>query len=186
MGKPVALDYAQVSRALPHGRAMVLVDRVESMELGVSIVGIKAITGTELCYQDVPDGVALDRCAYPVSLLLESFGQTAALLWLRSNSVRCEDANRVLMFVSARNLKIEGSAFPGDVLSHRAHLEKALDDTVFVSGETWVEDRRIMSVGSMIAVVRPLSQVLDNASAGARQMRVGLTQDEVLSSFDKI
>jgi len=180
MGGPALLNYSQISLILPHGRAMMLVDRVESIEPGVSIVGIKAITGTELFYKDVPNHSALDRCAYPVSLLLESFGQTATLLWLRSNDLGCEDVSRVLMFVSARDLKIEGCAFPGDVLKHCARLEKSLHDTVFVSGETWVGDRRIAAIGSMIAVVRPRSLVLDNASSRARQMHIG-SPDEVFS-----
>jgi len=176
------LDYSEISAVLPHGRAMLLLDRVESIDPGVSIVGIKAITGTEACYQEVPPGAPLDHYAYPVSLLLESFGQTGALLWLRSRDSLDDDPTRVLMFVGARDLRIEGSAFPGDLLRHRARIEKMLDDTVFVAGEIWAEDRRIATIGSMIAVVRPLSGVVDNASKSAPHDTGQSLQDEMLSS----
>jgi 3-hydroxyacyl-[acyl-carrier-protein] dehydratase len=156
------LDCADISRILPHGRAMTLVDRAECGESGTSIVGLKAITATDACYVAVARDAPLPLWAYPTSLLVESFGQTAALLWLRNRNMSVGD-QQVLMFVSARDITIEGTAFPGDVLRHCATMDKGLDETLIVSGETRVGDRRVATFGSMIAVVRPRSSVLNRS-----------------------
>src|SRR5690348_1398482 len=115
---------------------MVLVDRVLSFEPGVSITGIKAITGSEPCYSGLPVGLESERYAYPTSLLIESFGQTAAILWLKSLRLPNQDRNNVFMFAVVRNCRIEGRAFPGDVVRHVARLDHVVGDNVFVTGES--------------------------------------------------
>lgn len=147
---------------LPHAHPMVLVDRVVALHPGVSITGLKAITASEPCYAGLTAGLPAGRYAYPTSLLLESFGQTAAILWLESVDETTHHEH-VLMLIGARDCRIEGEAFPGDTLRHVARLDVATSDGVVVSGETWVGDRRIASIGSMTAAVRP------RAAVGARE-----------------
>jgi 3-hydroxyacyl-[acyl-carrier-protein] dehydratase len=160
------LEYSQIRSILPHGHPALLVDRVVSLEIGVSIVGIKAITGCEPCYGNLPIGLDRDGYAYPTSLLNESFGQTAAILWLKSTKMVNRESGRILMFVAGRDLRIEGHGYPGDVLRHVARIDQILGDTVIVEGETWVGEKRITSVGSMIAAARPRSAVLKNFNLG--------------------
>ncbi len=78
------LDLSRIAALLPHGHHMVLLDRVLDLEPGRSIVAVKAVSGGDPCYRDLPGGLPPDRYAYPVSLMLESFGQAAAVLWLSS------------------------------------------------------------------------------------------------------
>lgn len=156
------LEHSQIRAILPHAHPMLLVDRVLSLSPGAEIVGIKAITGTEPCYRGLTDGLSSERYAYPTSLLLESFGQTGAVLWLYDMQGVKKDASRVLLFVAARDCRIEGRAFPGDVLRHVAWIDYASGDTVFIKGETWVDNRKIMTVGSMIAATRLSSLVFDS------------------------
>jgi 3-hydroxyacyl-[acyl-carrier-protein] dehydratase len=158
------LDLGRILAVLPHGHPMVLVDRVESLEPGASIVGLKAITCGEPCYRDLPAGLAPERYAYPASLIVESFGQTAALLWHHSVESLHLGSGRVLLFAVARDCRIEGRAFPGEVLRHLVRLDQVVGDHVFVSGETRVEDRRLATIGSMMATVRTRSAVLAASS----------------------
>jgi 3-hydroxymyristoyl/3-hydroxydecanoyl-(acyl carrier protein) dehydratase len=133
---------------LPHGHPMVLVDRVPALVPGRAVVAEKAITRTEPCYRD-PTGSR----AYPVSLMLESLGQAAALAWLRdAGPVASTD---VLMFVGLRGYRVTGAAYPGDVLRHVVELVSVKADTAFATGGTWVGGRRIASVDTLIAAVRP-------------------------------
>jgi 3-hydroxyacyl-[acyl-carrier-protein] dehydratase len=149
------LDHGAVRQFLPQGHPMMLVDRVVRLEPGVSVVGIKAITGSELCYRHLAGGLAPERYAYPASLLFESFGQTAAILWLTSMGASGMDDSRLLILAAARNCRILFRAYPGDVLEHTARLSQVLGDTVFVAGETRVAGRVIATVESMVAVLRP-------------------------------
>lgn len=152
-------EHADIRAVLPQRHPLLLVDRVLDLRPGSSIRTIKAVTGTEPCYADLPDG---HGCyAYPHSLLIESFGQSAALLWL-DNQELADDPERVLMFVGARNYRFEGSAHPGDVVRHEVQLDSVLVDTAIASGETWVGERRIATVTSLIAARRPLGSSCRN------------------------
>ncbi|WP_433241196.1 3-hydroxyacyl-ACP dehydratase FabZ family protein [Streptosporangium sp. CA-135522] len=161
-------EHADIRAILPQRYPLLLVDRVLELHPGKSIRTIKAITGTEPCYAGLQDG-AESRCYdYPRSLMIESLGQSAALLWLDGRAPAADD-DQVLMFVGARNYRFEGTAHPGDVLRHEVRLDSVLADTAFASGETWVGDRRVATVATLIATrrpVRPSGSVPPAVSAG--------------------
>jgi 3-hydroxyacyl-[acyl-carrier-protein] dehydratase len=182
MRRWLLLEYGEIRKILPHGHPMVLVDRILRLEPGASILGIKTVSGTEPCYCDVDKDADPGLWAYPSSLLFESFGQTAAILWLSSGGSLKRTAEDLLMFVAGRNLEIVGRAFPGDVLRHEARIEKVVGNNVFVEGETWVEDRRIATIGSMIAVIRSRESVLGSPESVVACVAAPLA-GEVQSSF---
>lgn len=165
----MVLEYSEICKILPQGYPMVLVDRVAALDPGVSIVAMKAVTSSEPCYSNLSKDLPRDRYAYPVSLLLESFGQSAAILWLISASIDSAHSESVLMLAVARECRIRSRAFPGEVLQHRIELENTIGDHVFVRGDTWVDDRVIMCVGSMLAVRRSRAVVLDHATSKGRE-----------------
>jgi 3-hydroxyacyl-[acyl-carrier-protein] dehydratase len=157
------LEHAEIRRILPHDHPMVLVDRIVSLEPGVSAVGTKAITGGEPCYRGLQPGARPEAFAYPASLLLESFGQTAAILWLTSARDATVGDDRVLMLVALKNCRLERDVFPGDVLEHRVEIETIVGDNVFVGGESVVDGKRVATIESMMAVVRPRAVLLEEA-----------------------
>jgi 3-hydroxyacyl-[acyl-carrier-protein] dehydratase len=142
----------EVRAMLPHGYPMVLIDRVEALEPGRLIRAIKAITCTEPCFHSVGSHHGRAGLAYPTSMVLESFGQAAALLWMASGAARTVDD--VVVLAGARGCRIEGSAYPGDVLRHEARIDYATDSSVVVSGAIWVGDRRLADIESMTACFR--------------------------------
>jgi 3-hydroxyacyl-[acyl-carrier-protein] dehydratase len=147
-------DYGQIRQVLPHGAAMMLVDRIEWMEPGRALCAVKAVSGSEPCYEHLPPGLPRERYAYPVSLIIESFGQAAAVLW-HSAADTTAPAGAVLAFAAARDCHFGGRAYPGDVLRHEVEFEHAISGAGFAHGEIWVGDRRIAEIGSVIAVMRP-------------------------------
>ncbi len=145
--------YEKAMAVLPHGHPMILVDRVESIETGRRIVALKAITASEPCYGHITPDVAASHFAYPISLLIESFAQAAAILWLESrggNSLR-----RAVFFVGMRGCTSEAPALPGDVLRHVACVDKMTQDAVVVSGETHSARGRVLEVLEMTARLAP-------------------------------
>jgi 3-hydroxymyristoyl/3-hydroxydecanoyl-(acyl carrier protein) dehydratase len=146
-------DFGQVREILPQGTPMVLVDRVDWLDPGVALRATKTVSGSEPCYVDLPAGLPRQRYAYPFSLLVESFGQAAAVLWL-SKDGGLAAPDDVLMFAAARDLRFHGRAYPGDVLRHEVRLESSVARTGFATGETWIGDRLIATMGSFVAVVR--------------------------------
>jgi 3-hydroxyacyl-[acyl-carrier-protein] dehydratase len=164
------LAHAELRALLPQRWPMLLLDRVDELEPGVRITAVKAVTGAEPCYQDLPDGLAAARYAYPFPLVLESFGQACAVLWRASTAAEPGD---VLMFAAARDCVPRAAVHPGDVLRHEARLEHVMPGTAFACGSTWVGDREVATFGSLVAVARPAAQVgplgsthLDRAAGG--------------------
>jgi 3-hydroxyacyl-[acyl-carrier-protein] dehydratase len=160
------LDHAGIRALLPHRHPMLLSDRVEEVAPGESLAAVKAISGCEPCYRDLPDDCPAHRYAYPVSLLIESFGQAAAVLWLLSRPGG-ETAGRLPMFVAARDCRLEHPVYPGDVVRHRVRLEHGAGSAALATGESWVGARRVATFGSMMAVVRAADDVLAGSGAAA-------------------
>ncbi|MER7274944.1 beta-hydroxyacyl-ACP dehydratase [Dactylosporangium sp. NPDC000244] len=158
------LTHAELRALLPQRWPMLLLDRVDELEPGVRITAVKAVTGAEPCYQDLPDGLDADRYAYPFPLVLESFGQACAVLWRASTA---DDPGGVLMFAAARDCVPRATVNPGDVLRHEARLEHVVPGTAFACGSTWVGDREVATFGSLVAVTRPAGQI-EPRGAGRR------------------
>ncbi|RZQ61097.1 3-hydroxyacyl-ACP dehydratase FabZ family protein [Amycolatopsis suaedae] len=158
-------DHATIRTILPQRYPLLLVDRVLGLEPGRSITTIKAVTGTEPCYAALPEGAEAHQYDYPASLLVESMGQSAALLWFGGNAPAADDG-ATLMFVGARGFRFDGVARPGDVLRHEVVLESVIADTAIASGQTWVGDRRIASVDTLIATRRPVRPMDGNTQGG--------------------
>lgn len=145
------LNFNDLHTILPHRYPMLMVDHVGALEPGVAITARKCISGTDPCYQFVRDPGSPHDVAYPPSLILESFGQAGAILWLKSTLVN----PGVLMLASVRNCLFEAEVFPGDTLEHHVRIDRLLEDTVIFSGDTWVGLRRVVHVDWLVAVIRP-------------------------------
>jgi 3-hydroxyacyl-[acyl-carrier-protein] dehydratase len=161
--------YAQLLALLPVRHPMVLVDRVTCFDRRRTIETAKAVTGSEPCYQGMADGLPAERYAYPRSMVLESFGQSAALLWLGSLDGPDTAGDDLPMVGRLRNCAFSGSAFPGDVIRHCVRVERLVDGGAFMSGESRVGDQVILTVGSLIAVARPAAVVTGGAAVSGAE-----------------
>ncbi|WP_207938753.1 hypothetical protein [Actinomadura darangshiensis] len=147
-------EHTAVRAALPQRHPLLLVDRVLESDPGIGLVAVKAVTANEPCYAGVRDGADERAHHYPPSLIIESLGQAAALLWLDGATLPGDGA--VLMFAGARDFSFDGAVLPGDVLRHRVRLDIVVAGTAFATGETWVGHRRVAAVRSLIATRRPV------------------------------
>jgi 3-hydroxyacyl-[acyl-carrier-protein] dehydratase len=160
------LGQVELLALLPHRWPMLLIDRAEVDEASGAVRATKAVSASEPCYRDVEipclegfDGaesaaaLRAGRFSYPPSLLLESMGQAAAVLWLVSPSAGAGEG--LLMLATVRDYRMHGPVYPGDVVRHEVRVEKVLRGAAIASGVSTVEGRAVASVGSLIAVRRP-------------------------------
>ncbi|MBB5940159.1 hypothetical protein [Streptomyces zagrosensis] len=154
---PPIIGHARIRELLPVRHPMLLVDGVVAVEPGRLISGVKAISGSDVCYQNLPDGLPGERYSFPRSLIFESFGQTSALLWLATAETGGPDS--VLMLAAIRGCRFVGDVQPGEVLRHVVRLEQLVADSAFMSGEIWAADRCVAVIDSLIAVARPRTAV---------------------------
>lgn len=137
---------------LPHGHPMILVDAVTRLVPGREIESVKAVTVGEPCYAGLAAGAPDAAWAFPSSLLVESFGQSAVLLWRATHDTEVTATGVVPMLAVVRRTRFPGRAYPGDVLCHHVRLEHSGPNTAIVSGHTAVAGCTIATFGELMAV----------------------------------
>lgn len=172
-------EYADLHALLPHRHPILLVDRVVAVEPGARIETRKTVSGSEPCYSGSPRGYG-----YPPTLLLESFVQSAALLWAislrdtagtagpngtagpaNSNGTDRLDGEWTLVLGAVRDAEFHATAYPGDVVRHVVRLEQTVGSNAVLTGHSLVEG----SAGTLLTVRSVvLSRRRALVAAGAR------------------
>ncbi|WP_199434094.1 3-hydroxyacyl-ACP dehydratase FabZ family protein [Qaidamihabitans albus] len=141
-----------VHRLLPHGHPMVLLDRVELLVPGRVVEASKAVTVGEPCFAGLDGNTPPEGWALPSSLLVESFGQAAVVLWQATQDTELSATGAIPMLAVIRRCRFLGRAYPGDVLCHHVELDHSGPNTAIVSGHTAVGQCTIAEFGELMAV----------------------------------
>lgn len=111
------MDITEIRKYLPHRYPFLLVDRVEELMLGESIVAYKNLSINEPFF----DGHFPGKPIFPGVLLLEAMAQAAGILGFRSNGKTPDDGS-MYYFVGADELRFKRPCVPGDRVMLRATL----------------------------------------------------------------
>ena len=117
-----------ILRYLPHRYPLLFIDTVDTLQEDLAM-GIKQLTENEWYFQGHFPG----RPEMPVSLLLESMGQTGAAAIM----ARPENDGKILFLAGIDNVDIVRSPVPGETLEMEARLLRFRGD----SGRTLVTCR---------------------------------------------
>ncbi|HEY1570292.1 MAG TPA: beta-hydroxyacyl-ACP dehydratase [Pseudonocardiaceae bacterium] len=148
------LGLPDIVALLAIGRADLLVDRVVRCEPGLVIETRKAISGQEPCFLRLP--LESPGYTYPEPLLLESFTQSAGLLWACTSDRA--DSPQV---AGVRGVTFHRPVRPGCVLRTVAKLVPGTAATMFFCGRTsLVDGPLVMTVDNLVLTVRPPGAVL--------------------------
>lgn len=145
-------DQAALRTLLPHRHPVLLVDRVTACEPGTSIETVKTISASEPCFAGVPDDAPPWSWAYPPTLLLESFVQSAAVLWAESGR-----PVGTLVLASATGVRHHRRVFAGDALRHTVRLTNQVGSNAFLTGHTTDTGTgdEVMTVATIVLAIRP-------------------------------
>lgn len=143
---------------LPYGYPALQVDRVVRHTPG-ALQAIKAITYHEL---DAHLGRARPG-RFPASLTLESFLQACGLLLMRESD---PDDQQLLIFGSARGVRMSDAAQAGELLVHSVELVERDAETATFSGVSRAEGRTVLEVERAITLLLPAGSFQGPDSAG--------------------
>lgn len=129
---PVAMDYAEVLRRIPHRFPFLMVDRAEAFVSNTSIVGIKNVTANEPYFQ----GHFPADPVMPGVLIIESMAQTGALLM--SKTLNVDATNKIIMFMSVDGARFRRPVRPGDTLRMPVRVTRQRGDIFKFKGEAFV------------------------------------------------
>lgn len=109
------LNNEELMDLLPHRYPMLLLDRLENIEIGKSAVGIKNVSANDHFFPGHFPG----HPVMPGVLIVESMAQAAAALVMHTLGFRHEDVN--VYFMSIDNARFRQIVKPGDTL--HLHVE---------------------------------------------------------------
>ena len=104
------LDVRRVMAALPHRYPMLLVDRVESLEIDRKVVAVKAVTINEGFFQGHFPG----RPIMPGVLIVEALAQAAGVLAVESLGLA--NSGKLVYFMAIEGAKFRAPVEPGVLL----------------------------------------------------------------------
>ena len=129
---PPYISIDEIMSLIPHRYPMLLIDRVEDVQLGESAVGVKNVSTNEWYFQ----GHFPTKPILLGVLIVEAMAQTAAVLVMKTLGFK---ENKLVYFMSVEEAKFRKPVMPGDVMRLKVTKEKNRGLVWKFKGEAFVE-----------------------------------------------
>lgn len=141
------LDFEEIKKLIPQRFPFLMIDRVVDLEPGKHAVAVKNISGNDLVFL----GHFPEKAIMPGALILEAMAQTAIVLFAKTGKNDISRQNFLYYFGSVK-ARFLHPAMPGDQLKIRVENVKSLPTGAFVSGEAFVDDKKISEAELVFSV----------------------------------
>lgn len=144
MTDKVIVDIKGIMALLPHRYPFLLVDRVEIIEEGKKVIGIKNITMNEECF----NGHFPGNPVFPGVLQVEAMAQTGGVMMLRNPALQGKE----VLFVSINNVKFRKIVLPGDQLVMEVENTRFGGKIVAMSGKATIDGQLVVQADFVCAI----------------------------------
>lgn len=132
---PENIDIVEILKLLPHRYPFVMVDKIQSLEMGKEIVGLKNVTINEPFFQGHFPG----RPVMPGVLILEGMAQVGGIMAFYGQPEAI--GNKLLFFAGIDKARFRKPVTPGDQLIFTLELVKQKRSIMIMSAKATVDDQ---------------------------------------------
>jgi 3-hydroxyacyl-[acyl-carrier-protein] dehydratase len=141
------LDFEEIKKLIPQRFPFIMIDRVLEIEPGKHAIAVKNISGNDMVFL----GHFPEKAIMPGALIIEAMAQAAIILFATRG--KTEGDNKIpLYFFGSVKARFLHPAVPGDQLKIRVENVKTLPSGAFVSGEAFVDDKKIAEAELVFSV----------------------------------
>ena len=141
----LCLDSTEIQSILPHRYPFLLVDRIEELEIGKRVIGIKNVTVNEPFFQGHFPG----RPIMPGVLIIGAMAQVGGVLAFKSAN---QSGAKLVYFMGIDKAKFRRPVVPGDRLRFVVDVLRARHPYWKMRGEAYVEDSLVCEAELMAMV----------------------------------
>ncbi|HWR71553.1 MAG TPA: 3-hydroxyacyl-ACP dehydratase FabZ [Nitrospirota bacterium] len=141
------LDFEEIKKLIPQRFPFIMIDRVLEIEPGKHAVAIKNISGNDVVFQ----GHFPEKAVMPGALILEAMAQASIVLFSAEKPREDGEKNPLYYFGSVK-ARFLHPVVPGDQLKIIVENVKSLPTGAFVSGEAFVNDKKVSEAELVFSV----------------------------------
>lgn len=131
----MVLNSNEIEKIIPHRYPFLLVDRIISLEPGLSAVGERAVSANEPYFQ----GHFPEEHVMPGVLIIEALAQTGAVALLAQE----EHQGKIAYFAGIKKARFRGKVIPGDLLRLEVELTRFKAGVGQGSAKAYVKDKLV-------------------------------------------
>ena len=141
------LDFEEIKKPVPQRFPFIMIDRVLEIEPGKHAIAVKNISGNDMVFL----GHFPDKAVMPGALILEAMAQTAIILFAAGKEKQV-DGKKPMYYFGSVKARFLHPAVPGDQLKIKVENVKSLPTGAYVSGEAFVDDKKITEAELVFSV----------------------------------
>jgi 3-hydroxyacyl-[acyl-carrier-protein] dehydratase len=141
------LNFEEIKELIPQRFPFIMIDRVLEIEPGKHATAVKNITGNDMVFL----GHFPEKAVMPGALIIEAMAQTAIILFA-TNAKNDAGSKKPLYYFGSVKARFLHPAVPGDQLMIKVVNVKTLPTGAFVSGEVFVDDKKITEAELVFSV----------------------------------
>jgi len=141
------LDFEEIKKLIPQRFPFIMIDKILELEPGKLAVAVKNVSGNDILFL----GHFPDKAIMPGAAIIEAMAQTAIVLFAVGKEGETGAKAPIYYFGSVK-ARFLHPVVPGDQIRIRVVNVKSLPTGAFVSGEAFVDDKKISEAELVFSV----------------------------------